>query len=73
MLYKIWFFGGASVIAVLSIQNIAVGTYAYVLLDPGASAGTLVLISAVIGIIMWYSIPHVFTQTEKDDDSYGEF
>ena len=73
MLYKIWFFWWATLISILAVENMVIGTYAYIFLDPGGSVWILVLIAAIIGITMWYCAPYVFSGQEEKTDSFNEF
>jgi len=74
MLHKVLFFLPAAIIAILAIQNMAIGTFWFFLLKPNTSVGIIVLASAILGTLMWYSFKHVFSEkSDESAESYDHF
>lgn len=68
MLYKVLFWWWLAAIVVLFVENVISWLYSYVFLDRSASAWTLTIVSAFIGIVVWYSFSKIIKKEEVEDD-----
>ncbi len=73
MVYKIGFFLGAALIAILAVENLVVGSPWYLFLDRNASVGMIVIVAAAIWVIMWYCAPYAFSKKWTSDDESFDF